>query len=151
MRNDDVILNNSDNRAGLVGYSDSAAESDYHELSNDGVSLKSKVDDWEADGGTCICCGINRAVDELVFDSSSEIFRSIIVMSDGQANIQCPQQGTGSASQDAIEAACDAYNDHGIFVYSIQVDYNIPRIGKGFVYTTLPLQGYRIFPYSYPG
>ncbi len=111
--------NENNNRVGLVGYSTSASDSDYHELSKDNVSLKNKVDDWEAGGTTCICCGINRAVNAIVSNSSAEKFRSIVVMSDGQANVRCSEQGTGSASQDAVQAACDAYNDYGIYVYSI--------------------------------
>lgn len=45
--------------------------------------------------------------------------RSIVVMSDGEANVQCPQQGTGSATQDAIQAACTAYNDYNITVHAV--------------------------------
>ncbi|MFA4953333.1 MAG: vWA domain-containing protein, partial [Candidatus Pacearchaeota archaeon] len=45
--------------------------------------------------------------------------RSIVVMSDGEANRQCSVQGTGNAKQDAIQSACDAYNDYGIKVYSV--------------------------------
>lgn len=115
----DMILNNSKNRVGLVAYSNSVLDSNYYPLSNDSASLKAEVSTWNAGGMTCICCGVNKAVAGLVANSSSDKFRSIVVMSDGDANIQCSQQGTGNAIQDAIKAACDAYTNYGIRVYTI--------------------------------
>ena len=45
---------------------------------------------------------------------------AMMVMSDGVANRECAaQQGTGSSTQDAIEAACDARKNYGITVYSV--------------------------------
>src|SRR3989344_3259326 len=55
-------------------------------FSNNNVSLKAEVNSWLPDGNTCICCGINKAVDDLNLYSSSEKYRSIVVMSDGVAN-----------------------------------------------------------------
>lgn len=56
-------------------------------------------------------------------------FKAIIVMSDGQANYECAQQGStpdlngngfpDDAGDDAIQAACDAYTQNGISVYSV--------------------------------
>ena len=115
----DIVLNTSGNKVGLVGYSNGIDSSDYHPLSDDNLSLKNKIDEWDAYGATCICCGINNATQELVASSSPERFRSIVVMSDGEANRVCSEQGTGDAKQDAIEAACTAYNDYGIRVYTI--------------------------------
>jgi hypothetical protein len=115
----DIVLNYSGSRAGLVAYESNVDENDCHSLSNDSSSLKNKVDEWEAVGGTCICCGINRAVDSLIANSSSNRSRSVVVMSDGAANVQCARQGNGSSSLDAIQAACDAYELYGIRVYSI--------------------------------
>ena len=113
------VLNDSDNRVGLVGYRDVVYPEDVHNLSSDNVSLSNKVDSWVANGATCICCGINEAVGKLVENSESSDFRSVVVMSDGEANRECSFQGTGDAKQDAINAACDAYNDYGIIVYAI--------------------------------
>jgi hypothetical protein len=112
----DIILGNDGNRVGLVGYASDVER--FHPLSDNEDSLKLEVDSWVAVGGTCICCGINKAVEELVSGSSAEKFRSIVVMSDGEANRQCSQQGTGDAKEDAIQAACDAYAD-GIIVNAI--------------------------------
>lgn len=114
----DSILNNSGNRCGLAGYADSAPNSDFHNLSSSSSSLKSEVSSWRAVGGTCICCGINKAVGVLA-NSNVDSFESIVVMSDGAANVKCAQQGTATASQDAIQAACDAYEDYGITVHAI--------------------------------
>ena len=125
----DIVLNTSDNRVGLVAYESDVDPNDCHDLSIDNVSLKSKVDSWVADGGTCICCGVNEAVDRLAAQSSDEKFKSMVVMSDGKANVECARQGTtpdlnnngnaDDAGDDAVQAACDAWNDHGIKVYTI--------------------------------
>ncbi len=59
----DTILNYSGNRVGLAGYDTLAKKSDYHQLSNNSASLKNIVDNvWDADGWTCICCGILKAI-----------------------------------------------------------------------------------------
>ncbi len=115
----DMILNESNSKIGLTAYSSEALNSDYHALSNDSSSLKSEVGSWSEGGATCICCGINKAVAGLISGSNSSKFRSIVMMSDGDANRQCSEQGTGDANNDAIQAACDAYNDYGIKVYTI--------------------------------
>ena len=115
----DAVLNDSDNRVGLVAYSTSAQDSNYHPLSNNNLSLKAEVDSWSADGSTCICCGINKAVQKLLNQSDTSKFMSLVVMSDGEANVRCSQQGTGNAKQDAIKAACDAYNNYGVRTYSV--------------------------------
>lgn len=59
----DAILNISGNRVGLAGYESYAKKADYHELSNNTASLKNTVDNiWNANGYTCICCGILKAI-----------------------------------------------------------------------------------------
>ena len=60
----DIILNYTPNRVGLVGYEDLARDSDFHHLTNESQPLKNLVNyTWDADGRTCICCGINKAVE----------------------------------------------------------------------------------------
>lgn len=115
----DIFLAIANNREGLVGYETVAKDEDYHSLTNNSESLKAEIDTWKSGGGTCICCGINRATSSLLTDSDPSIFRSMVVMSDGKANVKCPEQGTGAADLDAIQAACTAFNDHGIRVYSV--------------------------------
>lgn len=115
----DMILNNSKNRVGLTAYSGKAWPADYHQLSNNSTSLKNDVASWNAGGSTCICCGVNKAVAGLLANSTSSKFRSIVVMSDGDANVQCSEQDTGNANLDAIQSACNAYNNYGIKIYTI--------------------------------
>jgi hypothetical protein len=45
--------------------------------------------------------------------------KNIVVMTDGQANVRCDEQDTGSAIQDAIKAACDAYTKYGVITYTV--------------------------------
>jgi hypothetical protein len=45
--------------------------------------------------------------------------KSIVIMTDGAATVTCAQQGTGNPTQDAIKAACDAYNNYGIVVHTV--------------------------------
>ena len=54
-----LILNFSGNRVGAVGYEEGAKGSDFHELTTDNESLIDLYEnEWDADGATCICCGI---------------------------------------------------------------------------------------------
>lgn len=45
--------------------------------------------------------------------------KNIVLMSDGEANVECSEQNTGDATQDAIKAACDAYTLYGIVVHTV--------------------------------
>lgn len=68
------------------------------------------------------CYTTDTAFDlELVVTIQGEInatrTKSIMVMSDGEATAGCGMGG--SDKEQAIEAACDAYNDHGITVHTV--------------------------------
>ena len=125
----DIVLNSSINRLGLVGYKNTFSNTNYHNISTNITSLKNEVNSWYASSSTCICCGVNKAVSDLVSYSNSSKSRSIVVMSDGQANVECSQQGStpdlngngqvDDAGDDAIKATCDAFNNSGIVTYSI--------------------------------
>jgi len=128
----DLILNTTNNKVGLAAYSTSALSSNSHGLSNNSVSLKNEVASWNAVGGTCICCGINRATNSLLNDPDwgPDKFNSIVVMSDGAATLYCSSfndydgSGTGGSSDLidrswAINASCHAWQNHGIRVYAI--------------------------------
>jgi len=126
----DIVLNNPGNRVGLVGYNASVPDADFHELSDDNVSLNAVVDFWSAAGGTCICCGILEASDSMVKDSSPDKFKSMIVMSDGEANVKCSPELTGTSDLDgdgtadtardhAINASCMAFDNDNITVHAI--------------------------------
>ncbi len=59
----DIILGNNNSRVGLAGFERWAKKPDFHSLSNSSNSLKKLVNEtWDADGTTCICCGIIKAI-----------------------------------------------------------------------------------------
>jgi len=115
----DIVLNESmpGNRVGLVSYEDGLDSTE--NLTDNKTVLYSEIDGYTAGGATCICCGINEAVDILVEQSNSSRRRTIVVMSDGEANRECSRQGTGDAKNDTIQAACDAYSSYNITVYTV--------------------------------
>jgi len=88
------------------------------DLSSNKNEIENFIDQTESYFGTCICCGVNEAVDMLDAQSSSSRNQSLVVMSDGEANVECTQQGTGDPKQDAIQAAQGACSQ-GITVYAI--------------------------------
>ncbi len=112
----DAVLNASGNQVGLVSYESSVDK--YHSLSTNESSLDNEIYNYDANGGTCICCGVNKAHEELLDESSQDRNRSMIVMTDGNANYNCSEQGTGDAAEDAILAAHQACAD-GIAVYTV--------------------------------
>ncbi len=80
------------------------------------------------------CWDTNVAFDLELAGSSTQLAESakkkaMIVMTDGEANQECALQGTtgdlnndgysDTAKDDAIKAACDAYNEYGITVYTV--------------------------------
>jgi len=138
----DILLNFSGNKVGLIGYSREVDDINSYPLSYDSISLKNKIDEWYLGEGTCICCGINQAVNKTLLEFEGEGVKSIVVMSDGKANVKCEEQGTGSATEDAIKSACDAYNNYGIIVYAVGFGSNadmdtltsIANCGLGKVY-----------------
>lgn len=52
-------------------------------------------------------------------NTSIQKVQAMIVMSDGEANRECSEQDTGNAKTDAIQAACDIYEDYGITVHAV--------------------------------
>jgi cysteine-rich repeat protein len=72
----DFILNKTGNRIGLVGYESGVRQSDFHELSTNQVTLEDIAKNrWDGDGGTCICCGVERAVQGFFGDTVSSRVR----------------------------------------------------------------------------
>jgi cysteine-rich repeat protein len=99
----DVILNTTGSRVGLVGYETSVRESDVHVLSSDDVSLKDLVlNEWDASGSTCICCGINRAI----FELNSGTIHSRISTGNDDAE-QCTDDGDMSLGSGDLEMIKD--------------------------------------------
>jgi len=72
------ILNNAYNRVGLAGYEEDAYFPDFHALSDNNNSLRNLIiNTWDADGTTCICCGINEAIIK---------FRDLLLYYDGEGD-----------------------------------------------------------------
>jgi hypothetical protein len=125
----DIVMNQSDsrtfgNRVGLVSYSTSVGS--YQNFTNDSAVLNGSIECYNEGGNTCICCGIIRAMDMTGDLSSPERRKSIVVMTDGEANVRCNNADTNldgingiDARDDAIQAACDAYNLYNITVYTV--------------------------------
>lgn len=63
----DAILSHIGPMVGLVSYETDTDS--VHDLDNNSASLKSDVDSYSASGSTCICCGVNSAVEMLTNDS----------------------------------------------------------------------------------
>ncbi len=119
----DTLLNYSKNRVGLVAY-ESGVRSIENPTSTASI-LHNEINSYYANGGTCICCGIYRAVDMLATDTNPLKF--IIVLSDGDANYKCENVhdytgtyvGAGSeASQSTIQAGQYACSQN-ITVYTV--------------------------------
>ncbi len=107
------------NRVGLVAYNASVINKFSSNLTDDNSSLKTIIGFWEALGQTCICCGINKAKD-MLSSSPDGRQKAIIVMSDGEANVVCSQQGTGNAKRDANKSACQAFQQLSNFtIYAV--------------------------------
>jgi len=110
----------SGNEVGLVTYATVSNDTGYHELSNNSVSLINTIDSWASYGRTCICCGVLNAIDKMVNESDSSAYKVLVVMSDGEANIQCLDKYPSLSSENAaIQASCDAYEDYGIVVHTV--------------------------------
>jgi len=120
-----IMLNVSGNRAGLTTFYSSIR--DFLGLTSDENLLDNTIDGYYANGGTCICCGINRAKDELATASTNKKF--MIVLGDGDANYYCSNFNDYSGSSESspytlsknstIEAGKNACNNENITVYTI--------------------------------
>ena len=74
------ILNISGNQLGLVSYR--ASTDDIEPLTTDLTTINNAVDSYYASGGTCICCGINSAKNEL----SNDLQRTVLIASGAEWN-----------------------------------------------------------------
>jgi len=116
-----IILNVSGNHVGLDSFSSQVINA--MDLTTDEAALDTQIDGYTANGGTCICCGINRAKNML---KNSANKRFMIVMSDGDANYRCDNfddyTGTYDSTngpQSAIDAGQNACDNDNITVFTI--------------------------------
>jgi Mg-chelatase subunit ChlD len=117
-----IFSKSQGSRVGIVAYNTNVISSASLDLTNDLNQLNNRIDSWQPGGRTCICCGINEALRKLQQQSSDERMKKIIVMSDGEANIECLAQNTHDAAQDAIKASCDgSANLENLIIYTIRL------------------------------
>lgn len=118
----DLILSNStQNKIGLVDFSQDA--NPYTALTNVQGTLDSEINTYSASGGTCTCCGINRA---RTLINNSENNKFIILLSDGEPTYKCSSftdytGGSGTTLENiqwAIDAGQEACSQN-ITVYTI--------------------------------
>jgi len=109
----DIILNASGNRLALSAFYGDENEPYkgrvYEEaLTQNSDYLKSRINLYQPQGGTCICCSINDAYKILNTQSNSSRIKFIIVMSDGipthtcQAASGCEGTRTGLQSDEGL-------------------------------------------------
>jgi len=122
----DIVLDESipGNRVGLNSYSTDIVDTE--NLTSDKDALYAEINEYTADGWTCICCGVEEAITMLNQQSNSSRRRSIVIMSDGETNERCYTASEDlngdsnvDAKDDAIQSACNAYNIYGIVVYAV--------------------------------
>ncbi len=116
-----IVLNHTGNKVGLVSYKATVPTDWIVPLTNDNETLIDEINYYDAKPGQrCLCCAIHEAK-LLLTDPSRK--RYILLMSDGSAEkttpSDCPSDYTGDPKQDAINEACDAYENHGIEVYTV--------------------------------
>ncbi|MCK4730060.1 MAG: VWA domain-containing protein [Candidatus Aenigmarchaeota archaeon] len=88
----EIILNTTGNRIGLADYRDKVESS--HSLSTNKTSLFEQIDKYEAEKGTCICCGLNEAYEMLEPPkSNSSRQRFVVIMTDGIPSHKCADSG----------------------------------------------------------
>lgn len=120
----EVLGESLEHKIGLVSFSTNANLD--HSLSNVNESLQSEIDTYSANGGTCTCCGLNRARDAIL---SSDRERFLVLLSDGEPTYYCDDlhdytgSGTGGSVDQvdkdaAFDAAAEACSNN-ITVYSI--------------------------------
>jgi hypothetical protein len=123
----DIVLGTPGNRAGLVSYSTSTGST--YNLTNNTSPLTSQINSYSPSGNTCICCGVISAKNILINQSNISRSKSMLVMTDGEANVGCnlnsvpdydSDGNTNNDPQDqAVHAACQAYNLSNITVYTV--------------------------------
>jgi len=123
----DTVLDITGNKIGAVSYESNVR--DVEPLTDSKITLQNEINSYYANGGTCICCGINQAKD-ILLSSSSDNKKFMIVMTDGRATYYCNSfldyEGSGTTggisdpldNQWAIDAGQNAC-DQGITVFTV--------------------------------
>ena len=116
----ELVLNNTGNQVGFVSYKADAPSGTgcngwYEPLTTIKNKLICQVENYNTNPGQrCLCCALEKARDSLNDPYRKKV---IVLMSDGTAEKDC--KILNDAKLDAINVSCDAYQNHGIFVYAI--------------------------------
>jgi hypothetical protein len=145
----EYVFSTSDtSRVGIIAYNEFVKDSFSADLTRNEALLDSIIDSFTMNHGTCICCGINEAVERFSAQSSSDKEKVIIMMTDGVATDSCPEQLGDDPEQDALQAATDAMSsltDLTIHTIGVGIDLDsqmlqdIADIGHGNYYSTTDL------------
>ena len=108
-----VFDNNESHKVGLVAFNGSILDDWSQELSveSERQNLIDKINLWYDEDGTCLCCGVDKAIDYL---KDSDRFKAMIVMADGSTGGVCDSV---FGPQAAINSAETAFQN-GIKVYT---------------------------------
>ncbi|MBN2102325.1 MAG: lamin tail domain-containing protein, partial [Candidatus Aenigmarchaeota archaeon] len=111
-----MLLIPNHNFEGLVSYSTNLV--DFTPLTENKTLLLDEIDQYVAQGFTCISCGIQKGLD-LVKVGTYET-KVILLMSDGEANRCKAGMCTPATAKDEAKAvAQDAWDNHGVHVYAV--------------------------------
>jgi len=118
------------------GYSDAHINAN---LTDDGALLNTTIDSYNANGGTCIGCGIHGAVKALLNEGNPDHQWSIVIMTDGEATMapidsnasddysmeaympsdyECSDYSV-TGKNAAVQAAREAFEVYNITVYTV--------------------------------
>ena len=105
---------------GLVSYETTANPDFSHILTDSATPLIIELSEWYPSGTTCICCGINEAINKL--SNSEKENKVVILLSDGEAKRDCTNtidmNDKNQALLDTIQSAKDA-EGAGIVIHTI--------------------------------
>lgn len=95
-----------------------------HPLSNDFVSVKSEIDDLNADGATNMGEGLEEANDEFVAHHRADALMAIIILSDGLVNVDrggniYDDEDDRTPAMNYVREEADVAEDMGIIIYTI--------------------------------
>jgi hypothetical protein len=125
----DVIMNNSGNTIALASYA--SGISSYTNPTNNAQVLKQAINSYNANGYTCICCGIYKAL-SIMPNLRNDV---VVIISDGDANYKCSGSSDYSGSYDTLRAAQSTIDagryacSKGITVYTIGYGSDITQQG----------------------
>ncbi len=135
----EVLLNNTENMAGLVSYSTQVVS--WVGLTNDKVLLFNEIDSYVAMNETCVACGIVKGV-EILQDSEKPV-KAMLMLTDGKANrctygVCTPYM----AEKQALNRAEWAWLNYNISIYTVSFSEDadiellerIANVSKGMYY-----------------